>query len=107
VPLGAAFIAMAGLQIFKYYAWINETAYISFAAWVLVVGIIGVKRWGEMDDRALGVAPVVPARVVRAPEPEPDDEEEEPAPAPRPRKPAARKTTTRKSTPRKAPARKA
>jgi len=97
--LGGAFIAMAGLQIFKYYAWINDTVYISFLVWVLILSIIGIQRWGDMDERAIGVAPVAPARVA-PPAPEPDDDDE---PAPRPvRKPAARKTAAKK----KAPARK-
>jgi hypothetical protein len=91
VPLGAAFIAGAGLQIFKNYAWINDTAYISFLAWVLILSIIGIMRWGEMDEeagrpaRARAAAaestPIVATRVRRA----------------RP----ARKTTARKSTARR------
>jgi hypothetical protein len=106
VLLGAAFIALAGLQIFKYYAWINETGYLSFAVWVIALSVIGIQRWGDMDER-LGIAPVAPARPVPAPAPETIDldEDEEPAPRPRPRKPAARKPAARKSTA-KAPARK-
>ena len=100
VPLGGAFIALAGLQIFKYYAWINETGYISFAVWVLALSIIGVQRWGDMDERTIGIAPVAPARD-RIPEPEPENEDEEPAPRPRPRKPAARKASRKKPQPRK------
>jgi hypothetical protein len=102
--LGASYIAMAGLQVFKYYAWINDTAYITFLVWVLALSIIGVQRWGDMDERAIGVAPVAPARV-RAPEPV-YEEEEEAAPAPRSRKPTARKSTARKTgAKKKAPAR--
>jgi hypothetical protein len=100
VPLGAAYIALAGLQIFKYYAWINETGYISFAVWVAALSVIGIMRWGDMDDRAIGIAPVAPARPAPAPAPEPFEDDEQAAP--RPRKPAARKTAARK----KAPARK-
>jgi hypothetical protein len=104
IPLGAAYIALAGLQIFKYYAWINETGYISFAVWVLVLSVIGVQRWGDMDERGIAAAPVAPPRPAPAPETVTLDEEDE-APRPRPRKPAARKTTARKAAP-KAPARK-
>jgi hypothetical protein len=105
IPLGAAFIALAGLQIFKYYAWINETGYISFAVWVLILSVIGVQRWGDMDERTIGVAPVAPARAARAPAPETVELDEDEVPPPRPRKPAARKSTPRKTTA-KAPARK-
>jgi hypothetical protein len=107
IPLGATYIALAGLQIFKYYAWINETGYISFAVWVIALSAIGISRWGDMDERAIGIAPVAPAR--RAPAPAPEtvelDEDEDEVPRPRARKPAARKTTTRKTTG-KAPAHK-
>ena len=101
IPLGATYIALAGLQIFKYYAWINETGYISFAVWVAILSVIGISRWGDMDERSVGVAPVAPAR--RAPAPETVDIEEDEAP--RPRKPATRKPAARKTTA-KTPARK-
>jgi hypothetical protein len=104
IPLGASYIALAGLQLFKYYAWINETGFLSFAVWIAILSVIGIQRWGDMDERAIGIAPVAPARPAPAPAPEPDDEEDE-APRPRPRKPAARKTTARKTTA-KTPARK-
>jgi hypothetical protein len=103
IALGAAYVALAGLQIFKYYAWINETGYISFAVWVAFFSIVGISRWGDMDERAIGIAPVAPRRPT-PPAPEPDEQEETPSPA-RPRKPAARKATPRKPKP-KAPARK-
>jgi hypothetical protein len=101
IPLGAAYIALAGLQVFKYYAWINETGYISFGVWVAILSVIGIQRWGDMDERAIGIAPVAPVR----PAPIPVVDEEDEAPAPRPRKPAARKPAARKTTA-KAPARK-
>ncbi len=104
IPLGGAYVALAGLQIFKYYAWINETVEVSFAVWVVALSIIGIMRWGDMDERAIGIAPVAPARPAPVPAPEPEDDEED-APAPRPRKPAARKSTARKPKA-KAPARK-
>jgi hypothetical protein len=97
VPLGAAFVAMAGLQIFKYYAWINDTAYISFIAWVLILSIIGIMRWTDMDERAIGIAPVAPARPTPpAPVVESD---EEPIVVTRTRKPAARKKPATRKTP--------
>jgi hypothetical protein len=50
LPLSLAYLAFAGLQLFKNYAWINETAYISFIVTVAVVSLIGIQRWGDMDD---------------------------------------------------------
>ena len=95
LPLSAALLAMAGLQIFKYYAWINEVGYISFSAWLLALSIIGVMRWGEMDEPEGR-----PVRAVAAPAPRSPIvvEETVDAPAPRPRKPAARKPAARKTT---------
>ena len=102
IPLGATYIALAGLQLFKYYAWINETGYITFAAWVLALSIIGVQRWGDMDERSTGAVRAAPARPVPAPQAVEIDDVDAPV---RPRKPAARKSTARKTTA-KAPARK-
>jgi hypothetical protein len=48
--LALTYGAFAGLQLFKNYAWINETAFISFAVSILIISIIGVNRWGEMDE---------------------------------------------------------
>jgi hypothetical protein len=103
--LGATYIAFAGLQIFQNYAWINDTTYITFIVWVLLLSVIGVQRWGDMDERAIGIAPVAPPRPAPRPEAVQIDDEGE-APQPRPRKPAARKTAARKTTAKKAPARK-
>lgn len=103
LPLAGAFLAMAGLQIFKYYAWINEVGYISFIVWVLLLSIIGVMRWGDMDEpegRPVRAAPPPAPRTPLVVE-----ETVDVAPVPRPRKPAARKSTARKAT-RKPPARK-
>jgi hypothetical protein len=96
--LALALLAGAGLLLFKNYAWINETAFISFAVAILVTSIIGIVRWGEMDepyDRTTG-RPMRRATVAATPMPAPA---EEPLvaptvrrkPKPRPRKPAPRK----------------
>lgn len=103
VLLGPAYIALAGLQIFKYYAWINEVGYMSFAVWVIGLSAIGIARWGDMDDRSIGIAPVAPGRPAPAPVPEPDADDEAPAPRAA-RRPAARKPAGRKPKA-KAPAR--
>jgi hypothetical protein len=102
--LAAYFVAAAGLQIFQNYAWINETSYIAFIAWVALLSGIGISRWTDLDERHL--APAAPAPVRRAPvvEIEQEDEEErEEAPPPR-RRPAARKPAVRKPAARKKPA---
>ena len=52
LPLAMANGAGAGLMLFKNYAWLNETGYISFLVVVLIVSIIGIVRWGEMDLEA-------------------------------------------------------
>ncbi len=59
--LALAYGGFAGLQLFKNYAWINETGYISFAVSVLVISIIGVNRWGEMDSTTPGQRQTAPA----------------------------------------------
>jgi hypothetical protein len=109
VLLGATYLTFAGLQIFFNYAWINDTAYITFALWVLAVSAIGVSRWTEMDARPGD--PPAPVAAVRKPERavpvlrplEEDDEEPRTSPrkAPARKKPAARKTVARKTTARK------
>jgi hypothetical protein len=48
--LAAFYIAAGGLSLFNNYAWINETAYVTFLAFVLALSIIGVIRWGEIDS---------------------------------------------------------
>ena len=102
LPLSAVLIAMAGLQIFKFYAWINETAYMSFGVWVLLLSIIGVVRWGDMDEAGSRPAPARPA-AVEVPQPLTGPMPEVTTSPPRPRKPAPRKKPpARKSAPRKA-----
>ena len=49
----AAFGVLAGLQLFKNYAWINETTYLTFTAWILVMSIIGIARWGALDGDSI------------------------------------------------------
>lgn len=44
------FLALAGLQIFYRYAWINETGMFLFLAWVLAVSVVGVQRWASIDE---------------------------------------------------------
>jgi hypothetical protein len=85
-PLALAYGAGAGLQLFKNYAWINETSYISFLVVIVIVSLIGINRWTEMD----AAAPRGPSRAVAASEPTTV------AAAPRPRKPRARKPAARK-----------
>ncbi len=91
----AAFGVLAGLQLFKNYAWINETAYLTFTAWILVMSIIGIARWGALDgdasagpsrSSAASAVPAVPAAAAA------------PArkPAARKRKPAARKSSAKR-----------
>ncbi len=97
VPLAGVLLAFAGLQIFNNYAWINETGYICFAVWVLVVSAIGVSRWTEDIASPEPVAARAEPRTSRfTDEDDEDDEEEVVAPRPRPRKPAARKSTAKK-----------
>jgi hypothetical protein len=87
VLLSAAFIAGAGLQLFNNYAWINDTAYIAFLAWVLVLSVIGFIRWKDMDASAPArrAAPAAPPAAAPAPAPA----EAPPARKPRPRRKAA------------------
>ena len=124
VLLAAAYAGGAGLHLFKNYAWINDTAYIVFLVWVLLLSIIGIARWGDMDVGADVAAPVgyVPrptlARterdVVPPPPPPPPSEFEGPATVEMPTveapaertsarkpKPAGRKSTVRKPRARK------
>jgi hypothetical protein len=101
IATSAAFGVLAGLQLFKNYAWINETTYLTFAAWILVMSIIGISRWGALDSDASvapvrsSVAPVrssaasaVPVEAVATPARKP---------AARKRKPAARKSTAKRT----------
>jgi len=81
ILLGASFIAGVGLMLFKNYAWINDTGYISFLAFTLVVSGIGIIDWAEIrtgyerpaEEAAPAAAPArrtparrAPARVKRA-----------------------------------------
>ena len=101
IPLSAGLVALAGLQIFKFYAWINDTAYIAFVIWVLLLSIVGVVRWGDIDGDAGTAAPRKPRD--DTPQPLSGPMPEVTTSPPRPRKPAPRK----KAAPRKAPTRKA
>lgn len=84
----AAYGVLIGLQLFKQYAWINETGYAVFAAWILVMSVLGIARWGAIDGEDAAPSRAAPA----APEPLAS------APA---RKPAARKAGSRKPVARK------
>jgi hypothetical protein len=96
LPTAAAFVAIAGLQLFKNYAWIDETGYFTFLAWVLALSVVGVMRWGELDASAPGSTVGLNPQPLP---PSPAPEIEEPpavvqrAPA---RKPRARKAAPRK-----------
>lgn len=97
--LAATYGVFAGLQLFKNYAWINDTAYITFLVAVVVTSVIGMNRWTDMDDRPRSGRPA--AAAAAAPRTAVvDEEDEEPAPA---RKKPARKAKprTRKAAPRK------
>lgn len=92
-PLALSYGAGAGLMLFKNYAWINETAYISFLVTILIVSLIGIVRWTEMDSdapreaRPRGRGPS--AAAAASPQPEPPTVSVAPARKPRPRKKAA------------------
>jgi len=93
IATSAAFGVLAGLQLFKNYAWINETTYVTFTAWILVMSIIGISRWGALD----GDVTAAPAR--STPPPAPAAEAPVVAarkPAARKRKPAARKPAAKR-----------
>jgi hypothetical protein len=90
--LAPAYVAIGGIQIFKNYAWIDETGYIVFLVWVLAVSIIGVQRWGEIDE---GWEPA-PARPAEEPATLVFDEGPEPL--------SASERAVTASTPRKKPA---
>lgn len=73
-PLALAYLAGAGLQLFKNYAWINETGFISFVVTIAVVSLIGINRWGEMDgttpaQRRAAAPPAAPAAAAPARKP--------------------------------------
>lgn len=95
LPLAFAYGAGAGLMLFKNYAWINETGFISFLVVILLTSLIGIQRWGEMDlaaprgpSRSVAAAstPTPPVPVAEAPVRKP-----KPKPKPRARKAAPRK----------------
>ena len=87
-PLALAYIGGAGLMLFKNYAWINDTGYITFLAFTLALSVIGIVRWGEMDMR--------PA------EPEVEEPPAEVVPHPRARRPVPAATTRTASARRRA-----
>lgn len=91
--LGLSYGALAGLQLFKNYAWINETGYISFVIAIIVTSIIGIRRWEDMDDKPRSGRPSPPA----APEPE----VAVPVAPARAARPATRKPKAKKAAPRK------
>jgi hypothetical protein len=95
--LGLTYGALAGLQLFKNYAWINETGYISFVIAIIVTSVIGIIRWEDMDDRPRSGRPATP------PPPPPVREPEVAAPAApaRAARPATRKPKAKKAAPRK------
>jgi hypothetical protein len=102
------FLAIGAVQLFNNYAWMDETLTILFLLWVLSVSVVGIQRWGAIDEGwEPGRAPAAaapPAPPPPVPEPlEPLDDHEITATHPRPRKPAARK---KKPAKRKPPARK-
>ncbi len=92
IVTSAAFGVLAGLQLFKNYAWINETTYITFTAWILVMSIIGIARWGALD----GDTAAAPARVTPPPAPVAAAAPAARKPAARKRKPAARRSTAKR-----------
>ncbi len=104
--IAPAYIALAGVQLFNNYAWMDETAMIVFLVWVLAVSAVGIDRWATIDEgwepgRAPSPAPVREAPPPM-PEPLPGPPPDVTAPQPRTRKPAARKKpATRKSPSRK------
>ena len=90
LPLAVGFVAAAGLILFKDYAWINDTGNIAFGAWILALSIIGIVRWGDLDEAAIVVADVVPQTPSAADAVEPAAAEPAP-PKATPRKPAPSK----------------
>jgi hypothetical protein len=93
LPLAVAFVAASGLILFKNYAWINDTGNIALAAWVLVLSVIGIARWGELDGAPVVVAAPVAeeAAEVRPARRAPREPAPEPAPAAPPAEPSKRR----------------
>jgi hypothetical protein len=50
VLIAPFYLVLAAIQVFKNYAWIDETGYFVFLAWVLVVSAQGVQRWASIDS---------------------------------------------------------
>jgi hypothetical protein len=50
VLLAIALVGGAALMLYQNYAWINDTMLIVFALWTAVVSVIGIIRWGDMDE---------------------------------------------------------
>lgn len=107
--IAPAYVAIAGIQLFKNYAWIDETGYFVFLVWVAAVSVIGVQRWGSIDEGwqpAQDAGPGSGSPDHPGPPPlEPLERTAEissrPARKPASRKKAAPKKTTRKPAPRK------
>ena len=106
--IAPAYLAIGGVQLFNNYAWMDETLTVLFLLWVLFVSVVGIQRWGTIDE---GWEPGRPpaTSAVREPEPLPmipeplepldDDDLEVTATLPQPRKPAARKKKPAKRKP--------
>lgn len=93
-----AFLGGGSLWLFRRLAWIDETTIIVFLVWVLALSIVGILRWGDMDEGAFA-APAAPARrraEVQEVEEVPTEAMPRQTPAPRRRKPARRKPGARK-----------
>jgi hypothetical protein len=101
-----AFLALDSIQIFNNYAWIDETGYIMFLLWVLAVSVIGLQRWGAIDDGYTRSEPAAADEIepIVAPEPLAGPERAVTASRPAARKPAARKPAARKKAAAKRPA---
>jgi hypothetical protein len=101
--VGAPFyVLLAGLQIYFNYAWIDETGYLVFLAFVLALSVIGVQRWGELDTGFTPEAAGEGAPGVVAP----TSEEPKAVELPAKKSPPKRKASTPKTTARKPAARK-
>lgn len=99
LPLALAFIGGGGLILFKDYAWINDTGNIVFGVWILILSIIGIVRWTDLDET--GDAPVVKDEPDAAPTPREQPASRKPREVPAPR-PARKPRQVRKFAPRTA-----
>jgi hypothetical protein len=85
--LALAYGAGAGLQLFQNYAWINDTAGVTFLVAIAIISVIGIIRWGDMDATTPQVRRAAGSRPVS----EPADETPVRKARPRTRKAAPRK----------------